>query len=229
MNSGIFTPLIGRFGNKLFQWAHAKAVADRDGLELVTPDWEGQEIFQIERTRKKHREDLLLGGYAQNQDSLIYTRAQCREWFKFRPWVQDLVWSITLPSKFAVGHRRVGDYAGSGMVVCSQGSYDRAFAKFCPGQSDLLMVTEENPAQHPAFTGNLAFVPDFLQLMYASTLFRGNSTFSWWAATLGHGQVFSPVVAGLVGGQEHDVEFVEGNWPRFCDLPNITDLHLQES
>ena len=226
--SGLYTVLLGRFGNKCFQYAHARALAEIGGVELVTPRWEGERIFQIEPTRERQDADKPIGGYGQNQESLIYTRRQVRQWFNFQPWVLETVDDICLPSVCAVGHRRVGDYAGYGYPVVSQASYDRAFARHGRTHSTLYMVTEENPAAHPAFTGTLAFVPDFIRLTFSSLLFRGNSTFSWWAATLGHGRVFSPVVAGLVGGREHEVEFVEGNWPRLCDLPNITDLHLSE-
>ena len=228
MSAGLYSPLIGRTGNKLFQYAHARARAEREGCELVTPRWEGEKIFEIEPTREQQAGDQPVGGYGQNQDALIYTRKQVRQWFKFRPWVLETLEDICLPSVCAVGHRRVGDYAGYSYPICAQASYDRAFVKHGQTHSTLYMVTEENPAKHPAFTGNLAFVPDFLRLTFAWLLFRGNSSFSWWAATLGHGRVFSPVVAGLLGGREHDVEFVKGNWPRFCDLPNITDLHLSE-
>ena len=62
---------------------------------------------------------------------------------------------------------------------------------------------------------------DFLKLYFARTIFRANSSFSWWAATLSPtAKVFSPVVDkrhiyGVDGIEEIDVEFVEGNHPHW--------------
>jgi hypothetical protein len=57
-------------------------------------------------------------------------------------------------------------------------------------------------------------VNDFFLMMKCKNLFRANSTFSWWAATLGDAQVFSPVVGQRTGWL--DVEFVEGNDEMLC-------------
>jgi hypothetical protein len=63
--------------------------------------------------------------------------------------------------------------------------------------------------------------------MKARILFRANSTFSWWAATLGNPMlVYSPVVEGLRGLQM-DVKFVPGNEPRCVDLPNTHDFKIK--
>jgi hypothetical protein len=227
MSTGIFTPLIGRFGNKCFQFCYARALAEREGCELITPDWEGQQIFEIEPTRSRQAGDREVGGYCQDQASLIYTRRQVREWFKLRPWVSETLASLLPKDRPVLGHRRVGDLAGYGYPVVSAASYGRALAQYGFSPDEFAFVTEENPVELPAFA-RLQFVPDFVRLMNARVLFRGNSTFSWFAATLGRGRVFSPVIEGLEGGREHDVPFVEGNWPRFCNLDFVTDLHLPE-
>jgi hypothetical protein len=90
-------------------------------------------------------------------------------------------------------------------------------------------VTEETAIQDQQFGGNLGILPDWYRLLKAPILFRGNSTFSWWAATLGyHERVFAPVVEFRAGGQEHDCDFVEGNWPRFASLDFVTDMRIKE-
>ncbi len=69
-----------------------------------------------------------------------------------------------------------------------------------------------------------SFVNDFLTLMRAKVLFRANSTFSWWAGTLGCGTVYSPEVNGAVGFV--NVPFVRGN---HCRLIGTGDeLRLKE-
>jgi hypothetical protein len=59
--------------------------------------------------------------------------------------------------------------------------------------------------------------------------FGANSTFSFWAATLGNAKVYSPVIRGVRGGKpDAYAEFVEGNWPVMADNHPNTDLHLKE-
>lgn len=227
---GIYTPLIGRFGNKMFQWAHAKALSEDLGLELVTPPWEGERIFEIERTRQKRPDDIELGGYRQRQVDLNYTRTQARGWFKVRQWVKDELSFEIEHLSHILCHRRVGDYIGYGYPVVSFDSYVNAIDKMTHhiGGAIWTEISDENPNHHKSFVGDLEFVPDFIRLMHAKVLFRGNSTFSWWAATLSDAEVYSPVIDGLEGGKEHDVEFVKGNHKKFCNLAFVTDLYLPE-
>ena len=62
------------------------------------------------------------------------------------------------------------------------------------------------------------WLPDFLRLYFARTIFRANSSFSFWASLLSDAKVFSPtlerreIYSGKKGsGKEMDVEFTEGN------------------
>ena len=65
------------------------------------------------------------------------------------------------------------------------------------------------------------WLDDFLKLYFARTIFRANSSFSWWAATLSPtAKVFSPVIDkhhiyGVDGMEEITVDFVEGNHPHW--------------
>ena len=72
----------------------------------------------------------------------------------------------------------------------------------------------------------LPFLEDFILMMNADVVLRANSSFSWWAATLGRGRILSPLVEDRTGMQ--DVEFVEGNWPKMVNSHNITDLQLKD-
>jgi hypothetical protein len=224
--TGIYTPLIGRFGNKLFQWAHAKALSEQEGVELITPPWEGNFIFGIPESRKRQAGDVEVGEYRQQQKDLIYTRQQVREWLCVRKELLDATEFIWGNQPEVMAHRRVGDYIGYGYPVVSAESYEKAI--FGRGYEAFGVVSDESPRTCAGMSGDLAFIPDFISLLKAKILFRGNSTFSWWAATLGDSLVYSPVVDGLEGGKEHDVEFVLGNHPKFCNLPCVTDLYLKE-
>lgn len=72
------------------------------------------------------------------------------------------------------------------------------------------------------------WLEDFLRLYFARTIFRANSSFSWWAAFLSPtAKVYSPVldkqlIYGRDGFREIDVNFVEGNHPHWMyDNPDI--------
>lgn len=225
---------LGRFGNLLFRYAHARKLAELNNCALRTERWVGEKIFTLDAPETIHffppsdgTEDFVVDGYCQNQQSLIYTRADCRRWFTFRPEIVDLLKSTPVYN-LPYAHFRRGDYAGAGYPLVGRKSVELAMLQY--GIYDpCVPVSDETPTGGPEFTGDLEFLPDFYRLMTAPVLFRANSSFSWWAATLGHGRVFSPVITGLVGGMEHDnVPYVEGNHPALADLPNITELHLSE-
>lgn len=221
--------LIGRFGNQCFQYCFARKLAQLQGRELHTNPWVGQRIFQIDDKPLDGGEDMLPEHYRQDQDSLIYTRADARRWFAWRPEVEEKLSGYRTYEKNLVAHHRCGDYAACGYPVVSRLAVMNAIEAHGFGSWPLSWVSEEHPHLHEGFTGELAFVPDFYRLVMAAPLFRANSSFSYWAGVLGDGRVFSPVITGLQGGIEHDsVPFAEGNHPRLADLPFITDLHLPE-
>lgn len=213
--------LIGRFGNQMFQYAFARAYALENNMGLTTNRWVGEEIFDLPNHSGKG-EQLYPQGYHQDQASLIYTRKQVKEWFEFKPEVEEkLDWVPRIP---IVAHRRTGDYKELGYVVVSEDSYLVAHREL--GITDhFLMLNNESPF---FVDGTPDFLCDFYTMMNAKILLRGNSTFSWWAATLGNSKVYSPVIDGLEGGKEQDCKFVEGNHPKFANLPMCTDLHLEE-
>ena len=228
----IYPALIGRFGNKLFQYAYARAFAERYGHEVRTGNWEGCDLFGLpmhevppglptedESTIARTNRDCMLHSYCQSQYCVsLYSRTQAREWFTFLPEVLDL---YPVEPYEIVAHRRVGDYVGSGYPVISYRAVHAAVEMYYPDRGDEVHVVSDD-FEH-------AWMPDFLTMMRAPILFRGNSSFSWWAAVLGHGIVYSPVIDGLVGGQEHDkVPYVRGNHPRLAELPGVEELRLRE-
>lgn len=231
---------LGRFGNQLFRYAFARALCEQNGYELRTEPWVGESIFTLDgatHARPSGTEDIRIDEYRQAQKDLIYTRADCRRWFKIKP---ELEWNLSnFHVRWPHAHFRRGDFAGAGYPLISRKAVDAAVAEHMfPGElrrnmrplGEYLVVSDETPERSNVFIGELAFLPDFYRLMRAPVLFRANSSFSYWAAVLGHGRVFSPVITGLAGGVEHDnVPYVEGNWPRLAELEFVTDLHLKET
>jgi len=76
------------------------------------------------------------------------------------------------------------------------------------------------------------WLEDFLRLYFARTIFRANSSFSWWAAFLSPtATVYSPVldkslIYGVDGLEEIDVNFVEGNHPHW--MYGVEDIFIND-
>lgn len=228
---------MGRFGNCAFQYCFMRAYAEKHNLAFRTDPWDGEAIFDIQHERPTEEfpvkdENTLVDGetgftyrsYSQQQKCLIYTRADVRRWLKFKPHIEDAL-GILKPEEL-LAHRRVGDYPGYMFPTLSERSYRIACREFGLDESSLKFVTEETQTLLPGPWPE--FLPDFWRLSHCKTLLRGNSSFSWWATTLGHGEVFSPVIEGQPGGVERDYPFVRGNHPRFNSAAFLTDLHLAE-
>ena len=127
-----------------------------------------------------------------------------------------------------------------GYSVVSMESYRRAFRKFGYPEESIVWVSDDYTGQWHVgrkrrFIGGWEYpvgsqymrgivfdwLDDFLKLNFARTIFRANSSFSWWAATLSPtAKVFSPVIDknhiyGVDGMEEITVDFVEGNHPHW--------------
>lgn len=221
-----YAMMTGRFGNQLFTYAHVRAQCEAKGIMLITAPWVGEKLFKIEPTWRIAPEkcDMYIRDYCQMQRHLIYTREQVRGWFQFREPYQKMFDDCKPEDLLA--HRRVGDYAGAGFVVVSEKSYKVAAKAFGYDPDRLVFVTEENPTRWGDVDDDVAFLPDFIRMMKAKVLFRGNSSFSWWASALGDAKTYSPVIDGLCGGKEQDCDFVEGNHARTVELDFVTELRL---
>lgn len=224
---------LGRFGNQLFQYAFARAHAERNGCELQTDPWIGEQIFEISHPRinvslepvnDRHlgisRINVEITGYSQVAAcSQYFTQTKLREWFKFRPEVLGKLRHVTPEN---LSHRRAGDYYSAPYPVISEKSYRDAWEKW--GIKPMRFVSEETAL---VLDGLPPFLPDFYRLTIAPILFRGNSTFSWWAGALNTGVVFSPEVVGLEYHRDHDnVQFRPDNWARICDLGMVDPICL---
>lgn len=231
---------LGRFGNQLFGYAFARGYCERHNLALHTDEWVGEKLFDISHPRctddlPRRDEFTLVDGegdvsyrsYSQQQKCVdYYTRSQCKRWFTLRPEFARRAAHYPMGGAFA--HYRADDYAPLGYVVVSRASFLHAAELNGIDPRTVTFIEQATAHRDPLFDGWADFAPDFLRLMNAGVLFRSNSSFSWWAATLSDARVFSPVIAGLVGGREHDTEFIEGNWPKFVELSFVTDLHLSQ-
>lgn len=220
----LFTPLIGRFGNQLFQWCHVRRRAELEGATFCCPPWVGEKIFDIppacRDTDGEH-----VGGYHQAQESLIYSRKWVLDTLRLRPEIKSKLDSF-VPQGEVVAHLRRGDYAPLNYPIISKRSYEVAAERVHIAPSGIAWVSEETPLTHPEFAGDIAFLPDFYRMMRAHILLRANSSFSWWAGALGEALVFSPSIVGKAGGIESDCDFDWGNAQRLATLDFTTDLHL---
>jgi hypothetical protein len=238
-----FTQLgrFGRFGNQLFQYAFAKAYAQSVGAVLQTPPWVGQVLFEdindppcsanlrtlgLDEIPPPLTTDVNLFGYFQFAGAFKhYGLSDVRRWFRFKS-----EWRDRFTERHdLVAHLRRGDYLTKyASTFCTVGdlAYKNAMERLGYLPQNAVWVREDYPTQFPH--PGLEWLQDFFTLMNARVLFRANSTFSWWAATLGEARVYSPVVEGKVGFNSFDVEFVPGNRPRCASLPNTSDFILAD-
>lgn len=236
-----FTQLgkFGRFGNQLFQYAFAKSYALSVGATLQTPPWVGQTLFDgindppcqgdfptlgLDVIPRNGRTDVNLSGYFQFKDAFqYYSLDSVRQWFTFKPEWRD---RFTNYPKIAA-HVRRGDYVilySHAFCIIGEDAYTTAIEKQGYSPLNVTWVREDRPT-HFAHPG-LEWLEDFFTLLNAEVLFRANSTFSWWAGTLGnHKAIYSPVVEGKTGFHK-DIEFVPGNRPRCTSQPNTNDFIL---
>jgi len=235
-----------RLGNNLFQYAFARAYAERVGAELRTTAWDVQKVFSlkegpIERALPERADmdfenwdgetDIEITGWALHQKCLIYSRKQAKEWMKIDP---ALLRDIPVRKYGIAAHLRRGDFVTmADYVAVSNESYDAACVDHGLDRRQLRFVSEESPIESLNVPANLSYLPDFVALMEAEILLRSNSTFSYWAAVLGNNRrVFAPDLTGIIpkAGVTQRAPFVAGNWPAISKVhPNCSDLHLRET
>ena len=155
-----------------------------------------------------------------------------------------------LQGLYDVAHMRRDDISDAqynrtnpqGYSVISKESYLQAFRKYGYSEDSIQWVSDDYTGkwhvgrkarvrggwEYPTGSEYLPpiifdWLDDFLKLYFARTIFRANSSFSWWAALLSpNAQVFSPVmdkrhIYGVDGMDEVLVDFVEGNHPHWLD------------
>jgi len=224
---------MGRFGNQLFQYCFAKAYALKHRAALEVPhDWIGRQLFKIPEpspsVRLQQTEidripwgkvNVALVGLFQFQEALdIYTRTQARAWLVPQDrWKAR--WEQRPRAHYACAHRRMGDYLALADRFCNilPEAYIQACREFDIDEKELVWVTEDTQRPDPELdTVNCGFLNDFAIIKNADVILRCNSTFSWWAAALGTGKVYSPIVEDKIGF--HMVPFIEGNHPRLIDM-----------
>lgn len=229
----------GRLGNQMFQYAFARAYAEKHNATLEIPSWIGEKLFKnvshpgisksvtrvpLDVVPADGQVDVDLFGYYQFKECYdLLSEAKLREWFTLQDRWQDRL----VPSDEVVCHLRRGDYVknfSGNFCIISDESYISAIC----GQHDAVWLSEEKPTIEEDLgvvsykqTGNsmygsgmyedngVSFLPDFFRMINAKILLRANSTFSFWAGFFNKQRVWSPQVGNLVG--LNNVNFVEGN------------------
>jgi len=153
----------------------------------------------------------------------------------------------SIQGTYDVAHVRRGDITyrtdSCGYSVVSLDSYMRAFKKFDCDPDLIVFISDDDSLRTPALDFRdtprdnnwmypigqelmpdvfYPFFQDFLKMIFARRLFRGNSSFSWWAAFLAKGRVYSPVLCDRIDypteRKEIRCEFEEGNEPHWFVL-----------
>ena len=202
----------GRWGNQLFQYSFARKYAELNGATLETPAWIGQKLFGLNdpplgsplpKMPSDHvpwgQVNIDLNGYFQGQFAIEkLSRAELRKWFTFLPKFHEKFPKIH--PKYAAAHVRRGDYLKAQWDYCivSDASYVRAKQKF-GWNEEFVWVREDLPTVDAEMEAEgMGFIPDFFKIMKADAIFRGNSTFSWWAAALSDAKIYAPLVGNKI-------------------------------
>lgn len=181
-----------------------------------------------------------------------YSRKEMRRWFAWSDAVKQMDIYKRMEDEqgtYDVAHLRRDDVSSpeynrknhQSYSVVSKESYLRAFAKFGFEPRAMHWSTDDRTGKwlqvpKPKRAGGWTYpfgshripsvifdwLPDFLRLYFARTIFRSNSSFSWWAGFLSPcARVFSPVLAErkiyLGEKDEIDCQFVEGNHPHWIN------------
>ena len=231
----------GRFGNQLFQYAFARAYAEKYNCVLETPPWVGEFIFGVHHNRPSRKlpafsanagvptgeVNIDLVGYFVNDAALnLMTRQWLRRIYTIKP---GLLHCVPKESDYYIAaHLRRGDYAALSWPMVTEQSYLTACDKHGLDRNKIVWISEDKARKVQDFENNgVGFLADFIRLINADVILRANSTFSWWASTLSNAHIYSPLIGDMVGPVT--VEFVDGNWPKFVKLSGgeqHTDLHL---
>lgn len=150
----------GRLGNQMFQYAFARAYAEKYGATLEIPNWVGEKIFKnvshhgISRHLPRVPVDKVpwgkvnidLYGYFQFKRCFdMLFESKLREWFIFQDrWVD----TYSRREGCVAAHIRRGDYSenySGTFCVITKDSYIQACRKYDLDKQKLIWVSEENP------------------------------------------------------------------------------------
>lgn len=227
---------LGKFGNQIFSYVFSKTYAELTNSKLEIPkDWIGRKIFNIkEGIIKKplptvEEKDFVIedmktnidihGFFQQPKFYEIISILKCREWLQ----IQDK-WIKKFPKRdhYIACHLRRGDFVTlhHSYPVILESAYINALHRYCYPINDAIWFSEENPHLDKECSDlGISFLPDFMHLINADVLFRGPSTFGFWAGVIGGNKMYSPKVdfpdyGGGRVGFINDVEFNEGLGPK---------------
>ncbi len=153
--------LAGGLGNRLFEYAFARAYAEKYGFELRCETCVLDQIFDLPANAPATRDDLrvcgteyleewdglgeiTIRGMAQHQKNLdLYSRAKVCEWFRLRP--QFSQWDAQVPAMDLIANLRLGDYtyACNPFVWISKESYVDCCNQFGLDKSKLYFLDGE--------------------------------------------------------------------------------------
>jgi len=153
----------GRFGNQLFQYAFARAYAEKYNATLEIPNWIGEKVFEnvthskISRKLPRTKVDVIdfgevnidLFGYFQTKECFdILSEHKIREWFAFR----DVFQKYLEPKDEMMAHLRLGDYTTlwpNIFCVITKESFINACEEFGMSSGKLGWCSEEYPRACP--------------------------------------------------------------------------------
>lgn len=227
-------------------------------FEVMNPDnplenWAGKRAIYIDSIAAYHRTifERMSRDYLRKEVFVFSNEVRNTDFYKKYSDMQGT---------YDIAHLRRDDIANpafnrnlvQGYSVLSIESYHKAFRKYGFDPETIQWISDDYtgkwhinreqtvrggwsyPLGSEYLGSNVIFdwLPDFIKLYFARTIFRANSSFSWWASFLSpSAKVYSPlvnqqVVYGRDSFEEVHFEFVEGNHPHW--MHGCNDILFQE-
>lgn len=182
----------GGFGNNLFRYVYAKAMAGAWDALLEAPTWIGDKIFNINDPAycpvDPFDNTIELDGFFQDEIFVNFWRVS--KPMTLLGGFRDLILEKYNKSPVrACAHLRRGDYCEpfSPFSVIPKEAYLEQLEKLRIPIEDVTWI--ENKEVRPFVMDDLY---DFFTMMNCRLLLRANSSFSWWASELGGPKTYSP-------------------------------------
>lgn len=208
---------LGKFGNSLTQYCFAKSYAEITNSTLEIPkNWIGRKIFKIAEKEKaisktlptitednlvlfsnvRNMEDVDLYGFFQQPVFYnLISLSKCREWLQIQDkWIDKF---LKIKPYYIACHLRRGDFVTlhHSYPVIQEIAYLFAVIRYKYQTKDILWFSEDIAYKDKECSAlGIDFLPDFMHLINSDVLFRGPSTFGFWAGIIGNHTVYSPEI-----------------------------------
>jgi len=195
----------GRFGNMLIWYGLGRWLCEKYGATLQTPQWPGEQVFQIDDPPIEGAPCVLLSWPFSPEMEVWEGRAilntaeysfptdfSNEDFWRWLPFRKEFEYPHEFKEYACAIHVRRGDFLLSDKwPIVAESAMLKAARD--AGREHVTIVSEEAPHRNPNHPAKLGWLEDFLILCHAKTLFvYPASSFSGCAARFNTGTVYIP-------------------------------------